>query len=129
MKESGRKLRHLAPLPWVTILGQLEDPTDVCGTARVIVNPMQLGTGPKIKSVEPLGLALVSTPCGAESVEDGSEIAIRVAVDPEAFAVEITTLLKEPSLSTRVRQVGAEYVCSSDHQIANEITKLLTPAD
>jgi glycosyltransferase involved in cell wall biosynthesis len=66
--------------------------------SAVVINPVSLGTGLKIKTVEALayGKALVTTPCGAEGLEEGSAAAFLVAQDMRQLAAEVVQLLQDP---------------------------------
>jgi glycosyltransferase involved in cell wall biosynthesis len=68
-------------------------------TAAVLINPVTLGTGLKIKTVEALsyGKALVTTPDGADGLEEGAQRAFIVADDGRGFGEAVARLLTDSS--------------------------------
>lgn len=83
-----------------TKLGKVEDLGDAYKEANLVINPVFLGTGLKIKNIEALGysMPLVTTPVGAEGMEEGAGKAFRVAESSEQFANEIVEILTKPEL-------------------------------
>jgi len=65
--------------------------------AKVMINPVQLGTGLKIKTVEALayGKALVTTTCGASGCEHGAGDAFVMEDDLERFGNAVARLLSD----------------------------------
>jgi len=63
--------------------------------AWVVINPLQFGTGLKIKSIEALAMKrpLVTTPNGATGVEDWAGRAFLCANTPEEFAAAILKII------------------------------------
>lgn len=108
---AGDPLRS-QPLPeGVELLGHAEDLTPVYARLAVVVNPVRLGGGLKIKNVDALcaGKALVTTTLGAEGLEDGAGSAFVVADDAQAFAAEVRTLLRDEPARTRLAEQGFRY--------------------
>ncbi len=58
--------------PGVELLGIVDKPADAYKRCHVIVNPLQFGTGLKIKAIEAMsfGRPMISTRCGAEGLDD-----------------------------------------------------------
>jgi polysaccharide biosynthesis protein PslH len=58
----------------VRLLGELEDISLAYDLSDLVINPLTIGTGLKIKMIEAMGLSKVvfSTPVGAEGLEDGA---------------------------------------------------------
>jgi glycosyltransferase involved in cell wall biosynthesis len=83
--------------------------------ARVVVAPLRLGGGTRIKILEAMarGAAIVATPIGAEGllVRDGYDLYL--AEDPETFAARCLALLRDPSLAARLG--AAAHTTWSDH--------------
>jgi hypothetical protein len=82
----------------VVLLGAFGDLEEVYGAAQVVVNPMRLGTGLKIKTIEALGLgrATVTSPAGASGLEGAAGDAFMVAHDAAEFADQVVRLLADP---------------------------------
>jgi succinoglycan biosynthesis protein ExoO len=68
--------------------------------AAVVVSPLLAGSGLKIKLIEALGhgKAVVATGITLQGVRVECAPALRPIDEPAAFAAEIVTLLKDPSL-------------------------------
>ena len=77
----------------------LADPTAVpalAGAARVLVNPVQNGSGVNLKSVEMLfsNAALVSTPAGVRGLPAAAAACFEVHATPAAFALAVQVALQ-----------------------------------
>jgi hypothetical protein len=92
------------PPPGVRSRGFVPDLAQLWSGVDVAVNPVQWGSGLKIKNVEALasGLPLVTTREGARGIADVAGDAFLVADDPAAFAAACLRLLDDVSLRTRV---------------------------
>jgi glycosyltransferase involved in cell wall biosynthesis len=92
--------------PRVELTGFVPDLRPHLAAAAVVVVPLQLGGGTRLKIVEAMamGKAVVSTALGAEGVEavPGRDILVEDA--PAAFADAVNRLLAEPSLAARIGQ-------------------------
>jgi glycosyltransferase involved in cell wall biosynthesis len=79
--------------------------------SAVVINPVTLGTGLKIKSVEALayGKALVTTPCGAEGLENGAGSAFLVADAMPQLAGEVIRLLTDSDLRKKLERSAAGF--------------------
>lgn len=68
---------------------------DIYGEVDVVINPVRMGAGLKIKNVEALGngLPLVTTTHGSAGIEDGAGRAFLVADEPQAFQRHLSGLL------------------------------------
>ncbi len=81
----------------VKFLGHTQSLEKEYGEASLVINPVWIGTGLKIKSIEALkrGKPLVTTDKGIEGLSDGAQSSASIAVDNEQFATEIIRLLKD----------------------------------
>ena len=72
------------------------------------INPAQAGTGLKIKTVEALAFrrCVVTTPAGAEGVEDLVGKGIIVGATPAAFSAAVTDLLRDPARAAALGELG-----------------------
>ena len=75
-------------------------------SAAVVVVPLRLGGGTRLKIVEAMamGKAIVSTTLGAEGIEAVPGRDILIEDHPVAFADAVNRLLAEPGLATRIGQ-------------------------
>ncbi len=90
--------------PRVEIVGFVPDLRRELAQAAVLVVPLRLGAGTRLKLVEgmAMGMPIVSTTLGAEGIEvvDGRDVLI--ADDAAAFAAAVVRLLDDPELGARL---------------------------
>jgi glycosyltransferase involved in cell wall biosynthesis len=114
-REPHPRLERLTRLPGVTITGRVESLRPYLAGASVVVLPLRMGSGTRLKLLEAMaaGKAIVSTRLGAEGypVSDGGELLL--ADEPADFAAAILRLLDEPALAERLgvagRRLAARY--------------------
>ena len=94
-----------------TKLGKVEDLGEAYQEADLVINPVCFGTGLKIKNIEALGysMPLVTTPIGAEGMEEGAGKAFRVAESPDQFANDIIEILMNPDLYQQLSNNAYEF--------------------
>ena len=92
----------------VLALGPVDDLASVYRRCGFMINPVQVGTGLKIKTVEALsfGRCVVTTPTGAEGVEDLIGKGIIVCNDADAFVTAVTDLLQNPDKAVELGRRG-----------------------
>ncbi len=95
----GGICQWVQPQQGIELRGVVDDLDEAYQRAAVVVCPLRLGTGLKIKCVEALakGKALVTTSVGAEGLVEQGRDHLVVADEPGAFAEAITRLLSEPA--------------------------------
>ena len=78
-------------------LGRVENLKDAYNLADLVINPILFGTGLKIKNIEALGYSkpLVTTPAGAEGLENGAGNAFLIADSPTEFVRSITEIFSD----------------------------------
>ena len=83
----------------VTLKANPISSTKVYKSGRVLVDPVSLGSGVSIKSIDMLamGQPIVSTPKGVRGLPDEVKCYFRVAENPQSFADEILNLLDSNS--------------------------------
>ncbi|MBV9943285.1 MAG: glycosyltransferase [Solirubrobacterales bacterium] len=81
----------------VTVTGYVPDVRPYLDAADVIVCPLRIGGGIKVKMIEAIrrGKAIVSTRIGAQGLPAQARRALLVAEDPTEFAHAVTTLLRD----------------------------------
>jgi glycosyltransferase involved in cell wall biosynthesis len=77
---------------------------------RVALVPLRFGAGVKSKVVEALrhGIPLVTTPVGAQGLDDLSSV-VTIADDPETIAAEIVKLLNDDAAWENASMIQTEY--------------------
>ncbi len=100
------------PGPDVRILGRVDDIRPVLARAGVVIVPLRLGGGTRLKILEALSMAcpVVSTTVGAEGLDlrDGEEIVL--ADDAAAFAAAVSAAIAEPERAARHGALGRQTV-------------------
>lgn len=108
-------------------LGYIEDPGEFYRQVDVVVNPVTIGTGLKIKSVEALGWGkpLVATTHSAVQDNDGRAVTTGVIVcdTPSAWQEEMRNLATDPNYVSRVQQASlqASFSVSQAYQACYQI--------
>jgi glycosyltransferase involved in cell wall biosynthesis len=79
--------------------------------AAVVINPVQAGTGLKIKSVEALcrGKAFVGTPNSVDGIESDGPTPYRVCADWPAFANAVNSLLSSDDERRRLERAAVSF--------------------
>lgn len=92
--------RHAADIPSVHVVGWLPDTAAELDRADVVVCPLRIGGGLKVKTTEALrrGCPLVSTEIGVQGLSAMQRAATLVADDAETFAQKIVRVCTEPQL-------------------------------
>jgi glycosyltransferase involved in cell wall biosynthesis len=84
----------------VSLRGRVPDLTPLYRRADVVISPLRVGSGLKIKLIEALahGKPVVGTTVTAQGVAHLLDGAVALADTPEAFASEVLSLLNQPLL-------------------------------
>ena len=90
--------------PEFELTGFVPDLRPHLAAAAVVVVPLRLGGGTRLKIIEAMamGKAIVSTTLGAEGIEAVPGRDLLVADEPAAFADAVHRLLAEPGLAARI---------------------------
>lgn len=93
-----RDVLRLGQLPNVMVVGWVKDVRPYLAAAQVVVVPLRIGGGTRLKVVEALamGRAVVSTTLGCEGLEVEHGTHVLLADDPETFARRVIELLDQP---------------------------------
>jgi polysaccharide biosynthesis protein PslH len=106
-RSEGIDTRALAR-PGVELLGEVADVRPHIRAATVVVAPIRIGGGTRLKVVEALamGKAMVTTTVGCEgvAVDDGEHLLM--ADDPTAFASRICDAFEKPALRQALGEAG-----------------------
>jgi succinoglycan biosynthesis protein ExoO len=108
----------LEPAVSMNLLGTVEDLTPFYQKASVVINPLQFGTGLKIKSVEALAMKrpLVTTPNGATGIEEWAGRAFLCAETPEEFADAILQIINLAELQDTLQKGAEEFTALYNQQ-------------
>jgi glycosyltransferase involved in cell wall biosynthesis len=99
----------------VTIVGPVDDLRPYLSRAAVVVVPLRLGSGTRLKILESWAMArpVVSTSLGAEGLESVNGQHLLIADDPAGFAAAVIRILSEPELAAKLGAAGRALVSES----------------
>lgn len=106
---AGKLCEQVQDAPGLVKLGVLSDLRPAYAAADAVVIPLQIGTGLKIKTIEGLGHAkpVVTTPLGAEGLEDGAGSAFLVAESTDDFAAAVVEVLRDRGKAEAMARTAA----------------------
>jgi polysaccharide biosynthesis protein PslH len=98
--------------PNVEIVGFVEDVRPDMERATVMVVPLRIGGGMRLKILDALAMkkAVVSTPIGCEGIDVMDGVNISVAANSTEFAASVSTLLRDANLRLALGESGRELV-------------------
>jgi glycosyltransferase involved in cell wall biosynthesis len=108
---AGTVVQLLGPAPaGVKFLGLVDNLTALYENAGVVVSPLRVGSGLKIKLIEALGQgkAVVATSATLQGVVGLLADSVRIADDPEGFAAAVNTLLDDEKARKRLGSRGLD---------------------
>jgi sugar transferase (PEP-CTERM/EpsH1 system associated) len=129
-------LARLRKHPGVRVTGEVPDVRPYLAGSSVVVVPIRIGGGTRLKVVEGLALGrpMVTTTLGCEGidVDDGEHVLIRD--DADAFAAAVATLLADPEGGAALGAAGrklmeARYSWASAAARLEELYRALVPDD
>lgn len=96
--------------PRIEFTGFVPDLRPHLAAASVVVVPLRLGGGTRLKIVEAMamGKAIVSTTLGAEGIDTRPPRDLLLEDDPAAFAAAVNGLLADPDRATRIGQAARQ---------------------
>jgi polysaccharide biosynthesis protein PslH len=108
-------------------LGSAEDLDAIYDKADMVINPIRIGTGLKIKNIEALGYSkpLVTTSIGAQGMEMGIDSAFLVADDAQCFSDAVIKILREPILYSSLAKNGYEFAVDWNQRQLTALQEIL----
>ncbi|WP_376794739.1 glycosyltransferase [Thermogemmatispora sp.] len=105
-------VRRLARLPGVTVTGTVPDVRPYLASASVVVVPLRIGSGTRLKILEALAMkkAVVSTTLGAEGLAVTSGRHLLLADAPADFAGAVIALLRDADRRQALGEAGRRLV-------------------
>jgi glycosyltransferase involved in cell wall biosynthesis len=99
---SSELLARSDPSAGIEILGPVPDVRPYLGPAAVIVVPLRIGGGTRLKIIEAAASrkAIVSTSLGAEGLDFVDRKDLLLADTPDLFAQKVLDILRDPSLAS-----------------------------
>ena len=101
--------------PNIRVHGRLDDLTEAFSNATVVIAPIRLGSGTRLKVLEALarGHALVATSVATEGIDLVPENDFMLADTPSDFEAAVSKLLSDPELREHLGRTGREKVLGS----------------
>ena len=117
-KDLGPRIRRAGG----TLLPDVEDIASIIARAEVVIAPILIGGGSRLKIVEAWNQerAVVSTSRGLDGLEGRSGLELLVADDPDSFAAAVSGLLDDPLRRRKIAAAGRRRLLSRydwDHLI------------
>jgi glycosyltransferase involved in cell wall biosynthesis len=113
-RNPSRGLQRLGDVAGVEIVGTVPDVRPYLAAAAVVVVPLLVGGGTRMKIYEAMamGKAVVSTSLGAEGLKVTPGAHLLLADAPDAIAVAVEFLLNHPPLRSELGHNAMSHVCS-----------------
>jgi O-antigen biosynthesis protein len=115
--------------PLVDVTGWVEDLQPLFDNARLMVAPLRYGAGMKGKITQSLavGLPVVTTPIGAEGLEDKGEQCMLVAEDQQGLAAQAISVYEDDQLWRRLSCAGQSLIAEqcSTQLLSDRLSNLL----
>lgn len=105
-------VRRLARDPAITVTGRVPDLRPWLDRAEVAIDPLRIGAGLQNKVLEGMAMALpmVITSIANEGIGARANEHVLVADDPDAFAVAVIGLLREPERAAALGQRARRFI-------------------
>jgi polysaccharide biosynthesis protein PslH len=109
-----QSIRSLSVNKQIKVTGHVKSLTPFYRVADVVVCPLRVGGGIKVKILEALnaGKAIVSTSIGAQGLDLSTHKAVTVANDVTDFALSVVRLIQYPEERHRLEQEALAYAKS-----------------
>ncbi|KAF0191349.1 MAG: group 1 glycosyl transferase [Gammaproteobacteria bacterium] len=124
---AGSVCKAVNDQPGVVKLGRVDDLVPVYEAAAVVINPVRFNTGLSIKNLEALGYSkpLVTSPTGAEGLEDGAGSAFLLADSPGDFSEHIIKCLSDSDHASRLARGAYEYASAWNRKTIRQLGDIL----
>lgn len=112
----GRKptdeVRALAELPGVSVHADVPSMVPYFQSARVVVVPLRLGTGTRLKALEAMGAGrpVVGTTVGLGGIGVIDGVQARLADDVDAFTAAVVEVLEQDDIAESLGRAGRAHV-------------------
>ncbi len=113
------RLARLQRLPGLTLTGAVDDVRPYLAGARVVILPLRMGSGTRLKLIEALaaGKGVVSTALGAEGYPVVAGEHLLLADDAATFAAAVVQLWHDPDLRRRLGQASRALAQAYDWRV------------
>lgn len=124
---AGSVCRSIDPHSNIIFKGFVDDVEELYAGADIVINPVQFGTGLKIKNTEALAFSkpLITTTVGAEGLENGMGTAFYVEDSPEKFAATLINLLGNDEMYIKTQTQAYNFAMDYYSKSFSELSLLL----
>jgi sugar transferase (PEP-CTERM/EpsH1 system associated) len=111
-KEPPPEIRRYEADPGVMVTGYVDDTRDYFKKATVVVAPLRVGGGTRLKILEAMAMRkpVVATSVGAEGLDVAHGENILIADQPSQFAHAVSTLLRDEALRSKLAAAGRRLI-------------------
>jgi glycosyltransferase involved in cell wall biosynthesis len=111
-RNPSTRLRQAAATAHVEVTGTVEDVRAFVAQAAVVIVPLRVGGGTRIKIFEAMamGKAVVSSTIGAEGLPLVDGVHFKCADEPQAFADAVVAMLRNPERRRSLGEAGRQLV-------------------
>ena len=108
-------------------LGRVSELSSVYEKADIVINPMIYGTGLKVKNIEALGYSkpLITSPIGAEGMEEGKGTAFLVASTDADWNKLVVTLMQNGNYRSSLSQGAYEFAYNWNKKIEENLASVI----
>jgi glycosyltransferase involved in cell wall biosynthesis len=124
---AGGVCERLAPLPGLVMLGRVNNLASTYASADLVINPVRMGTGLNIKSVEALshGLPLLVSAVGARGLEGLAGRALAVAEGVDDWLAQARRLLCCSEERQAMSDAAWSFIQTSNVTFVENLEKLI----
>jgi glycosyltransferase involved in cell wall biosynthesis len=108
------RLQHLDGIPDVNLLGYVESVDHQIRSADLVVVPLRMGSGTRLKVLEAFSLCapVVSTSIGCDGIDAVDGVHLRIGDTPDSFARACADVMNDPTESSRLVSNAYDLVAS-----------------
>jgi|OpeIllAssembly_1097287.scaffolds.fasta_scaffold58358_1 glycosyltransferase involved in cell wall biosynthesis len=123
----GKCADNIHPIDGIELVGKVDDLSNFYTRSKLVINPVQFGSGLKIKSVEAVsfGCPLITTSEGAIGLETWIDKTILVADTSDEFFRKTVALLTDFELNSVLRKNTADFIAEYNENSARELFSIL----
>ncbi|HNS17401.1 MAG TPA: glycosyltransferase family 4 protein [Bacteroidales bacterium] len=125
---AGNICERVEDRPGIIKMGEVNDISNIYRVADLVVNPITIGTGLKIKNIESIGFGkvLISSSVGAEGLESGAGNAFLVADDPERFRTHLQELFSIPGYHSEIAAGAIRFATAYNRRPCEELKRIFS---
>ncbi len=125
---AGKICERVEAGPGIVLMGEVGEVAEIYRAADIVINPITIGTGLKIKNIESIGLGkvLISSSVGAEGLESEAGVAFLVADDPIQFRMHLEKLFGTPGYYAEISAGAIRFATAYNQKPCEALRKIFT---